>query len=358
MDGRTGNILKYSVSILLAAALLYFAFRKVNWTDFRSALKACKWGYVLLSMFFGLCAFYIRSLRWREILLPIDRSTSRLTCFNAVTISYVVNLVLPRVGEVVRCGYITSHSGKYIDKETGTTRRLASFDKVLGTAALERSVDVILMGLILLVFLLLTWDRYGSFFSDKIFGAAGGQVSLTRILVLAGIGAAGAAAILAIFRFSDRWKPLEKASCFLKGVGQGFVSCLKIDRAWFFFLLSVLLWVCYWMMSATIVWAIQGIDSASVNPEMAAVVARMGDLTLLDAFFLMVVGSISSLVPVPGGFGAFHFIVAGAISSVYGLPFQSGMIFATLSHESQALNQVVWGAISYVDEQLRKKGRQ
>ena len=74
--------------LLLAAVLLFFAFRQVNWADFWSALKACRWEYVILSMLFGLLAFFLRALRWRELLLPIDQTTSRLTCFNAVNIVF------------------------------------------------------------------------------------------------------------------------------------------------------------------------------------------------------------------------------------------------------------------------------
>jgi hypothetical protein len=88
---------------------------------------------------------------------------------------------------------------------------------------------------------------------------------------------------------------------------------------------------------------------------MATAVSVIQNLNLTDAMFLMLAGSLSALVPVPGGFGAFHFIVAGAISYAYGLPFEFGIIFATLSHESQGVNQLLWGAISYISEQFRKK---
>ena len=110
MNKKVGNILKYGGSIALAAVLLYFSFRGVGWADFLEGLRACRWGFVILSMLFGLLAFWFRALRWRELLLPIDRSTTRLTCFNAVNISYLVNLVMPRVGDFVRCGYITARS--------------------------------------------------------------------------------------------------------------------------------------------------------------------------------------------------------------------------------------------------------
>ncbi len=353
MDKKVGNILKYGISVLLAAVLLYFAFREVNWTDFWSALGACKWEYVVLSMLFGLLAFFLRSLRWRELLLPIDPSTTLRTCFNAVNISYVVNMALPRVGEVLRCGYITRHSEKRTG-EDGKEKRLASFDKVLGTAALERSSDIVVLVLILVVFLFFTSERFGGFFSEKIFGAASGRfnagfalkVTVTVVLV--------AVLLWAVFHFASRWKPLRKLGDFFKGIGQGFLSCLKMKRAWLFFLLTAMIWCCYWMMSATILWAVQGIDQGAVSTALADIVSKTQDLNLTDAFFLMLAGSLSSIVPVPGGFGAFHFIVAGAISYVYGFPFEFGMIFATLSHESQGVNQILWGAISFIDESIRK----
>lgn len=355
MNKKVGNILKYGGSIALAAALLYFSFRGVGWADFLEGLRACRWGFVILSMLFGLLAFWFRALRWRELLLPIDRSTTHLTCFNAVNISYLVNLVLPRVGEFVRCGYITAHSEKD-SKDNG--RRLASYDKVLGTAALERSVDMLALVAVLAVFLLFTWKRFGGFFSEKIFGAAPGSISAGKIAILVAGTFAVVAAILCAILFADKWKPLAKVRDFCKGIWAGFLSCLRMKGGWKFLLLTAGIWLCYWMMSATILWALQGISPDSVSPELAAAVGTLQALNLTDAMFLMIAGSLSSIVPVPGGFGAFHFIVSSAISYVYGIPAQFGMIFATLSHESQAVNQILWGCVSWISESLRKTNNQ
>lgn len=357
MNTKVGNILKYGVSIALAAALLYFSFRGVGWADFLEGLKACRWGFVILSMLFGLLAFFLRALRWRELLLPIDRETSRLTCFNAINISYLVNLVLPRVGEFVRCGYITAHSRRDPEaQEEG--RRLASYDKVLGTAALERSADLAAMAVILAVFLLFTWNRFGGFFSEKIFGAASGSVSAGKVISLIAAASAVVAAIFCAILFADKWKPLAKVRDFCKGLWTGFLSCLKMKGAWKFLALTAGIWFCYWMMSATILWSLQGISPDSVGPDLASAITALQNLNLTDALFLMIAGSLSSVVPVPGGFGAFHFIVSSAIAYVYGIPAQFGMIFATLSHESQAVNQILWGGISWISESLRKTNNQ
>ncbi len=357
MNKKLGNILKYGVSIALAIVLLYCSFRGVDWRDFMEGLRSCRFEYVVLSMGFGVLAFYLRALRWRELLLPIDRSTSRLTCFNAINISYLVNIALPRVGEFVRCGYISAHSAKE-QCDGDSLRRAASYDKVLGTAALERSADVLAMFGILAIFLVFTWKRFGGFFSETIFGAASGGFSAGKVAVMVSAIAVVVAFLTCAILFADKWTPFRKISGFCKGVWEGFLSCLKMKGAWKFLVLTAGVWFCYWMMSATILWALQGISQDSVSPELASAVDTIRSLDLTDALFLMIAGSLSSIVPVPGGFGAFHFIVSSAVAYVYGIPVQFGMIFATLSHESQAVNQILWGGVSWISESLRKTNNQ
>ncbi len=354
MDKKVGNILKYGISIALAAVLLYFSFRGVSWAGFIEGLRSCRWGFIALSMLAGLCAFWMRGLRWRELLLPIDGTTSSLTCFNAVNISYLVNMVLPRVGEFVRCGYITARSGR--DPESKTP--LASYDKVLGTAALERSADVLAMFSILVVFLVFTWRRFGGFFNDQVLGGVRSGLTTGKILILIAVLALAAAFIFIAAALSGKSRVMGRISGFCKGIWEGFISCLKMKGAWKFFALTAGIWFCYFVMSAAVLWSLQGISPASVSPDLASALQAVKGLDLTDALFLMIVGSLSSIVPVPGGFGAFHFLVSAAMKSVYGIPFQFGMVFATLSHESQAVNQIFWGGVSWIIESTRKSDGQ
>ena len=265
MNEKLKKSLKYILSLSVAAVLLYLAFRRMDWAQFWAALKDCRWGFVLLSMAAGGTAFFIRSQRWRMLLLPINPQLRRRTTYNAVCISYIANLVIGYIGEFVRCGIITAHSPK--EKEgDGEAHRLASYDKVLGTIVVERAWDIVSMGIFLLVFLLATWQRFGSFFVEKIFGVTAGRLNAGVLLGLAVLLFLGGAFVWAVLHFSGRWKPLEKVAAFLRGIGKGVVSGLKMKKAWMFFVLTVLLWCCYWMMSASIVWAVQGI-SADALPD-------------------------------------------------------------------------------------------
>lgn len=332
----------------IAVLLLWFSFKDVNWKDFWTGVKACKWEYVFMSMAVGVCSYFLRGVRWRELLLPIDPKTKVSTCFNAINICYIVNMVLPRVGELVRCGYITADSS---EDENG--KKLASYDKVLGTMVVDRLWDVVSIAVLLVVVLVFLWNRFGSFFTENILGPLSGKFGAWWIIV--GVIALVAAFVWVVARFKDRSKACAKIYKVFSGMGQGLSSCMHMKSWWKFLVYTVLIWICYWMTSATILWAVQGIDSSALSPELADVVSKLSGLNMMDALFLMMVGALSSLVPVPGGFGAFHYLVSLALLTVYGIPTELGIIFATLSHESQAITQIVCGGISYAYETVKKR---
>ena len=342
MDKRTKVILKYVVSIALAVVLLYFSFRNVKWSDFWTALSSCHWEFVLLSMAFGYAGFWLRSLRWRMTLLPIDEKIDRLTCLNAVNISYVVNLVLPRAGELARCGYVTKHS------EVGPDgRKKASLDKVLGTVVLDRLWDLLSLIIILLATLLFFRERFSAFLE---WGASNMHFSPSWLLV--GLVVAVGLAVAAVWLLRDKNRLCGKIWELVRGVGQGLTTCLHMKQGWLFIVYTILIWGTYVMTSASIIWAVQDVDLSAMGA--AGVMDTIAGMDMMDAFLLMVAGALSSLVPVPGGFGAFHYVVSLFLQSVYGIPMAVGMVFATLSHESQILTQVIAGLSSYAIESFRK----
>ena len=83
----------------------------------------------------------------------------------------------------------------------------------------------------------------------------------------------------------------------------------------------------------------------------------LGDLTFADALFLSAIGNFATIVPVPGGLGAFHYIIALAMSEIYGFGWEVGILFATLTHESRTILLVVLGAISAAAMAIRRGKR-
>ena len=336
---------KYLLSAAAAVVLLYFSFRGVDWTDFWSCLKSCEWSYVIVSMVACLLVYVVRGLRWKMLLEPIDPSVGMRACFNAVSIGMISNLVLPRVGELVRCAYITRNSAR-----DGEGKRIASYDKVFGTVVMERGLDSVFMVVVFVIMMSLMWRRFGSFFSENIFPGLSSKLGMVWMLL--GVLALIAALVWCVRLLRGRNRFFAKVYEVCSGIGQGLKACLHMKHGWLFFVYTGIVWVLYWVMSYSIVLAVKHIDPSILSADALPAMKTLQGLGVVDALFLMLAGALSSLVPVPGGFGAFHTVVAGALQSVYGIPFSIGLIFATLSHEAQTVTQIIAGLFSFAWEAL------
>ena len=262
---------------------------------------------------------------------PFDK---KITTFNAVNIGYIANFVFPRIGEFVRCGVITRRSAT---TEDGTEKK-ASYDKVLGTVVLERGWDMLSMLILLVVLLCARWEKFGSFFVTEMWEPVSARISFSIWWLIAVLIAVMAAAGYVIWWGRERNPYCRRLWGILTGLMKGFSSCLKMDRKWIFFAQTAAIWGMYWAMATATMWAIPDLDG----------------LNVIDALFLSLAGSLGWLIPVPGGFGAFHFVVSLALQAIYGIPFELGIIFATLSHESQAITMALAGGLSYSCESLKK----
>ena len=334
MNETAKSAVKYILSFVLMGVLLYFSFRGISWADFWTSLKACRWEWILLSMAFGYLTFVIRGARWRMQLLPIDPKTSFRTAYDGINIGYLFNLVLPRAGELIKCLYITKHSSR---KENGEKR--ATYDKVVGTMVMDRSWDVISGAVIIIILIILLRTSYGNYLYSSIMGGLASKKGVFLVLLL--LVLAGVAFCVLVWLFRKRGGIFGKVWKFIVGMKDGFMSLFQIRNGWLFVVYTLLIWFCYWLMMYTVILALRDI------PEIAPLGAT-------DAVFLMLVGTVSTLIPVPGGFGAYHSFLLATLSSVYGIPASIGITVAVLAHESEALVQLLAGLVSYVTDNFRK----
>lgn len=319
------NVLKYVLSFLLAAVLVFFAFRSVDWSEFWNGLKETRWGYVVLFLIFSVLALVFREERWRSIIKPIDPSVQRLRVWDSINVGNLVNVVLPGAGEFVRCGYV---SGKRM-----------SYDKALGTIVCERACDIVAVLLMFAGALVAGWGKWGDFFVNEIWQPASGRMSFSIWWIVGGVVLLLAAFFWAVFHWKDSNKFCRKVAGVIKGFGAGFAALGKMENKWLFILQTVGIWVMYVLMS----WAV-----------LKALPALSG-LTMADALFISAVGNIASVVPVPGGIGAYHYMIALTLQALYGATWDMGILYATMCHEIHALLIIVLGIISYIGITTRKK---
>ena len=66
-----------------------------------------------------------------------------------------------------------------------------------------------------------------------------------------------------------------------------------------------------------------------------------------QSLFVMMAASMGIVVPVPGGVGAYHYLVAKALE-VLAVPYPEGLAFATLVHASQTIMLMSTGVIGFI----------
>ena len=114
----------------LAAVLLYYALRGVEWRRVWQIVLGARWPYLAAGIGMSLVNFFVRSMRWR-VLLNARGHFRVATVFWATMAGYMGNSFLPaRAGEVVRSFIISSQSA-------------LSKTYVLTTALTERLMDAI-----------------------------------------------------------------------------------------------------------------------------------------------------------------------------------------------------------------------
>lgn len=311
------KVIKYAAATILMAVLLYFAFREIDWAEFMAALKRCNWWWIAASMLVGMAVAYSRGCRWRLMLLPINDKITRLECFDAYNVCYLANLAVPRSGEFVRCAMLS---------KLGRT----TFQEAVGSMALERVWDIISALLIAVGMVLFT--RFGTFLKDEMWKPFAEGLSFNAAYLVAGVVLLTALFIWFVSHFRNRYKICGKVHGFFAGLGDGVKAGFKMEHKLPFFLHTAFIWTMYIFQILFIIYAFPDVKQLNFG----------------DAFFIMMIGSLGWMVPVQGGFGAYHFLVSAALVPVYGIAQQTGLVFATISHESQILQMLINGVISLI----------
>lgn len=315
MTDRSKKILKYAIWALVGLAMLFFAFRNVDWTEFSANLKQCNYWWIIALFFVCWLISWLRGCRWRLLMLPFDPKVTRLEAYDGYSICYLSNIALPRSGEVVRCGVIAG-------------KGRCTFEQVLGSVALERSWDILCT--ILITVPLFFIGRFKDYMVEKIWG----NFNTGKLLMLFGIIAGLVLLFIILRKYILRSK-------FLRGLVEGIKAGFQMEHKWKFFILTALIWLGHIMTSYMVILAFDQ------NPILS-------NMNFADALLLTTAGSLGWIVPVPGGFGSFHALVVATLTTFYGLGTDISLALAMLSHETQIVQMFLCGVISVIHLAIQK----
>ena len=307
------KVLQVIFPLLLGIFILVWVYRDFNFQRVGEVmLHGMDYGWIALSLLFGVFANLFRGWRWRLALEPLGEYPKTANCVYAIFISYASNLVIPRVGEVTRCGVLSKYDG-------------ISFPKSLGTVVSERMIDTLCVGLITGVVLLLQMPVFATFFAETGTNVGryaevltSGHFYLIILCVLA---------ILVLAFFLIRNIALfAKLKGILQNVWQGIVALKEIKQIPLYMIYTLGIWVCYFLEFYLAFFAFD----------------FSADLGISAGLVMFVVGTLAVIVPTPNGAGPWHFAVM-TMMMLYGVGKEDAGIFALLVHGIQTFLLILLG---------------
>lgn len=318
------RILQFTVFLALTVFLMYLVMKGIDFNRILADLKTANYFWVILGMTIGLIAFVARAYRWNLLIEPLGYRPSLKNSYHAVAIGYIANIALPRLGEFSKCVSLNR------------TNKIP-IDSLVGTILIERAIDMVTLFFLLILIFLWKFESFGKFISDKIFTPLYQKFTLTihqsSNFLIIGI-ATFATLIILVYLFRRHLAKihlLRKIKKILVGIIGGLKTVYKMQKRWQFFVSTLVIWLCYFFMTYLIFFTI---------PETS-------HLTPIDGLFILIIGSFGMVVPVQGGFGAFHGMIILGLS-LYDISVDKAFVYAVLSHESQTLMVIIAGAVSLI----------
>lgn len=318
-------LLQVLLSVLLGSAVLWWMYRNFDFALLRHTLRGgMSWGWMLVSLVPGVLAQVLRGVRWRQTLAPLGERPRRSTCVHAIFLSYAASLIIPRVGEVARCGVLRRWEG-------------TSFTKAIGTVVTERAVDGLLMLIVTAVALLMQLRVFGHFFRETgvSFASLLSRFTPAGWAVCALLGVVTVVFLVYVVRRLD---PRGRAGAVWADLKAGILSLRAVENKPLFVAYTLGIWLSYFLHF----WI-----------AMLAFEATAG-LSLAAALGAFVAGTVAVLVPTPNGMGPWHFAVK-TLLVLYAVGASEAEVFVLIVHAVQTALVPLLGIYSLIALSLRRR---
>lgn len=313
MNKKLKKILLNVVPVLIGIAVIWYSISKLSPEDIaaiKNSFQTANYWWVGLSLLLGLLSNMSRAYRWEFMLSPLGYKPKFLNSLMAIFIAYLLNMIIPRAGEIARASTISKFEK-------------VPFEKAFGTIVSERIADVtILLGIIFLAFVLQTELISGYLFNEK------SPSSSVKWVIISGMAVFG---FLFYRLLKNSTNPIiKKIQLFVYGLIQGILSIFRMKKKWAFLFHTLFIWSMYLLMYYVITFAMP----ETKNLPFSAIVVSF------------VVGSLS-IALTNGGLGTFPVFVASALT-LYQVPESAALAFGWIAWTAQTLMVIVLGGLSFI----------
>jgi glycosyltransferase 2 family protein len=322
---RIKVFLQYVFLLSVTVLLVWFSLRGLNqadpndptsaWEKLETAWTTADKAWLIAMAGVAFASHFIRAIRWKMLIEPSGHEVKTSHSFYSLMVGYLVNLVIPRGGEVSRCYNLYRLNKTPVD---------ISF----GTVVTERIIDVVC--LLLLIIISFVYESRKLFeFIDTL--PLKFEFKGTSLIILAAVVALVVALILIPVYVL---KPNSKARRFLEktfiGFKAGLLSVFRLRKPVLFIIYSILVWLLYFVMTYTVMQAFPATE----------------DLGMGAVLSLFAIGAIAMAAPLPGGAGSYHVLVPQGLVFLYAIDLPDAVAFTVIFHGWQTLMMIVGGAVS------------
>ncbi len=320
------KIAKTLFPLVLGVAVLWLLYKDTDLAELWRITKTANFTIIAYSLLFGLGGNIFRALRWELTIQSVGYYPKRMSLIYAVMGNYAVNFVLPRAGEVWRCGVVSKY-----DK--------VPFSTTFGTLIVDRFFDVVAMGFIMILCIMLDFNFFVSYL--KMNPAVGEGVISTFSSVWLYISFIMVAAVLyVLFRFLPNMFFIIKVKLFYLGIKRDILIVWKMKQKGLFVIYTFLCWFGYYLYFYLCFYAFGFTE-------------HLGPVAGLLVFAM---SSLGVAAPTQGGIGAWHFMVITSLL-VYGVSYEQGSAFAGAIFTIQSLWLILIGLFSIFAIQYIKRDK-
>jgi uncharacterized protein (TIRG00374 family) len=312
LNKKVKKILITSLPILFGVFLIWNFLSKLSPEDKVSIInsfKTANYYWVFLSLTFGILSHLSRAYRWKFMLNPLGYNPKFPNLIMTVLISYLVNLIIPRAGDVARGTAITKYEK-------------VPFEKAIGTIIAERIADVIMLFSIIGVAFFIQADLIKKALIKE------DSDPIKTITILGTLGILG---ILGFYFLKKSKNSFAiKIKNFVNGLLEGVKSISKMKNKWAFIFHTFFIWGMYVLMFYVVTFALP----ETTNLPFGAIVVGF------------VIGGLSMALT-NGGLGTYPVFVAGVLV-LYGIAENPANAFGWIIWTAQTLMILIFGGLSFL----------
>jgi uncharacterized protein (TIRG00374 family) len=301
------KVLKIVLPLALGSSLVWYSLSDISLEILGNYFKEANYNFIFLGLFFGILSHLSRAYRWKFMLEPLSFKPKFTNSILAVLVGYLVNLAIPRAGEISRASVMTNYEK-------------IPFEKAFGTIVAERIADLIMMLFMVAITLFVQFD----FIYDL----------LTKNFNPLKISIGFAVLIVGFYIFTSFVKKatsgfLLKIKTFISGLIEGITSIFKMKKKWAFIFHTVFIWAMYVAMFWATIPAIEGLNVP---------------------FGGILIGFIAggfSIAATNGGIGLYPIAVASALA-LFDIPAETATAFGWIMWTAQTAMIVIFGGLAFL----------